>query len=283
MNSWHQRMAWDLAFASRARKTCRIYLSDARAFVAFHGRAPEQLTPDDVRAWIDHLRRQPFTTSRLRQHLAALAFLYRRTLGKPEMVSFLAWPKRPHKLPTVLSPAEVSRLLGAFQDLPYRMLAVTLFATGLRIREGCRLQVTDLDAERHVIRVMGKGAVQREAILHESLLQRLREYWRIYRPQAPWLFTGRRGNPLDPEQVRRMFRRAVLAAGLDKRATPHTLRHTYATLLLEQGTDLRVIQVLLGHASIGSTQRYTQVATRLLTGSPDLLPLLPCGAQLNTP
>jgi site-specific recombinase XerD len=204
-----------------------------------------------------------------------LVFLYRKTLGKPEAVSFFAWPKDAVKLPVVLSVEEVVRLLAAVEGENYRMLFRTMFAAGLRISEACNLRVNDLDSPRGVIRVIGKGGVERQTALHQALLESLRSYWREVRPVPPWLFTGRVGNPLDPDQARKVFKAAVMDTGMSKRATPHTLRHTFATLLLEQGTDLRVIQSLLGHGTIRSTERYLHVATHLLTASADPLGLLP--------
>lgn len=275
MGDVFERMAWDLSFAGRAAKTRKVYLADARAFGAFLSRSPEELGQAEVRAWVEHLIGRGTSPSRLRQHLAALAFLYRKTLGRPEAVSFFAWPKDAERLPVVLSVDEIARLLAAVQGASYRMLFRTMFSTGLRIREACRLRVDDLDAERGVIRVAGKGAKERQAALHEPLLEALRSYWREVRPVPPWLFTGRTGNPLDPDLARRVFKEAVKASGLIKRATPHALRHTYATLLLEQGTDLRVIQALLGHATLRSTERYLHVSTRLIAASADPLGMLP--------
>lgn len=275
MATWLERLAWDLEFAGRAARTRKVYLADARAFAAFSGRSPEALGQAEVRAWVEHLVAAGTSPSRLRQHLSALVFLYRRTLGRSEVVSFFAWPKDAVRLPVVLSVGEVARLLAAVEGEAYRMLFRTMFAAGLRIREACRLQVSDLDAERGVIRVLGKGGVERHAALHPRLLAALRRHWREARPVPPWLFTGRAGRPLDPDQARKVFKAAVRNSGLAKRATPHALRHTYATLLLEQGTDLRVIQALLGHATLRSTERYLHVATHLLTASADPLELLP--------
>ena len=275
MTAWHERMAWDLEFAGRALRTRKVYLADARAFVAFHGKLPEELSQPEVRVWVEHLIGQDIAPSRLRQHLAALVFLYRKTLGRPEVVSFFSWPKDAERLPVVLSVEEVARLLEAVPGANYRMLFRTMFAAGLRIREACRLRIEDLDGDRGVIRVMGKGGRERQAALHPALLESLRNYWREARPVPPWLFTGRLGKPLDPDQTRKVFKAAVRDTGLIKRATPHALRHTYATLQMEQGTDLRVIQALLGHASIRSTERYLHVATHLLTASADPLALLP--------
>jgi site-specific recombinase XerD len=275
MGKVFERMAWDLKFAGRAERTRKVYLADARAFEVFHGKSPEELGQPDVRVWVEHLIERGTSPSRLRQHLSALVFLYRKTLGKPEAVSFFAWPKDAVKLPVVLSVEEVVRLLAAVEGENYRMLFRTMFAAGLRISEACNLRVNDLDSPRGVIRVIGKGGVERQTALHQALLESLRSYWREVRPVPPWLFTGRVGNPLDPDQARKVFKAAVMDTGMSKRATPHTLRHTFATLLLEQGTDLRVIQSLLGHGTIRSTERYLHVATHLLTASADPLGLLP--------
>ena len=275
MATWLERMAWDLEFAGRAERTRKVYLADARTFAAFHGKSPETMGQVEVRIWVEHLLAGGTSPSRLRQHLSALVFLYRKTLGKPEAVSFFSWPKDAERLPVVLSVDEVARLLEAVNGDSYRMLFRTMFAAGLRIREACRLQVEDLDAARGVIRVVGKGGSERQAALHPRLLAALRIHWREVRPVPPWLFTGRVGKPLDPDQARKVFKAAVRESGLTKRATPHSLRHTYATLLLEQGTDLRVIQALLGHATIRSTERYLHVATHLINASADPLELLP--------
>jgi integrase len=145
----------------------------------------------------------------------------------------------------------------------------------LRIGEACRLVVSDLDSDRGAIWVLGKGQKERLAALHPPLLVQLRAYWHAYRPVAPWLFTGKYGLPLDPDQARKVFKAAVLATGLAKRATPHPLRHTYATLLLEHGTGLPVIQALLGHGALSSTERNLHVATHLIRGRVDPMELLP--------
>lgn len=275
MPDWNKRMEWDLAFARKSERTQKNYLADVRAFETYHGRSPEELGQPEVRVWVEHLLGRQLSPSRLRQHLAALVFLYRKTLGRPQAVSFFSWPNDPESLPVVLSAEEVAGLLNAMPSPVYRMMFRTMFAAGLRISEACRVQVGHLDAELGVIRVVGKGQTERLVALHPPLLAALREYWREHRPVPPWLFTGQRGQPLHFDQARRVFKAAVVQAGLTKRATPHALRHTYATMLLEQGDNLRTIQALLGHRSIKSTERYLHVTTHLITASTDVLGLLP--------
>ena len=210
-------MAWDLEFAGRAERTRKVYLADAQAFAAFHGDSPESLGQEAVRTWVEHLVEQGTAPSRLRQHLSALIWLYRKTLGKPEAVSFFSWPKDPLLLPVVLSVEEVAVLLEAVPSATYRMLFRTMYATGLRISEACRLRVEDLDPARGLLRVLGKGSRERQAALRDSLLASLRAYWREARPVAPWLFTGRLGNPLHPDRPagcsRRLSRPPVSPGG----------------------------------------------------------------------
>jgi site-specific recombinase XerD len=275
MVDWNERMEWDLVFARKSERTQKIYLADARAFVAHHGCSPEGLGQPEVRVYVEHLIGRKLSASRMRQHLSALVFLYRKTLGLPQAVSFFSWPDDAERLPVVLSAEEVARLLAVMPNPVYQMMFRTMFAAGLRISEACRIQVAHLDATLGVIRVLGKGGVERLVALHPSLLEALRNYWREAHPVPPWLFTGRMGFPLDFDQARRVFKAAVKASGLAKRATPHSLRHTYATLLLEQGEDLRVIQALLGHRSIQSTEVYLHVATHMIRRSTDVLALLP--------
>jgi integrase/recombinase XerD len=207
-----------------------------------------------------------FKSQRLRQHLAALKFLYARTLGRPQVVSFLGWPTDPERLPVVLSAEEVAALLDALQVPVYRVLFTPVYATGLRIREACSLETRDIDAQRGVIHVRhGKGGKARLVMLSPKLLQVLRAYWKLERPPAPFLFASQRtGKPVQPNTARVALRKAALAAGLDKKITPHVLRHSFATHLLESGTNLRIIQSLLGHSSIETTSLYTRVSAGLI-------------------
>jgi len=267
MSILRDRMMQDLDLAGYAVATRRHYVYSIAQFARFHGKSPANLGQPEVRAWVEHLRtREPkLGPQRLRQHFAALRFLFGKTLGRPEVTSFLSWPKDRQKLPVVLSEQQVHRLLGAFETPRMRMFFMTVYAAGLRIGEACQLETGDIDAERGVIRVRhGKGGKERLVMLSPRLLVLLRAYWKQERPAAPWLFAGRTGHHLAPDVAREAFKQAAATAKLGNHLTPHVLRHSFATHLLEAGTELRVIQVLLGHDSISSTTRYASVSVGML-------------------
>jgi integrase/recombinase XerD len=268
MTTWRTQMLQDLELGGYAERTRQTYLDSIRDLARFRRKDPATLGRADLRRWVDHLRsrRPPLSAARLRQHFAALRFFYGKTLGRPELTSFLSWPSDPEKLPVVLSRREVDQLLAAFTTPRMRAVFTVMYATGLRIGEACRLQTGDIDAARGVIHVRRfKGGRERLVMLSPRLLHLLRAYWKHERPPAPWLFAGRTGKPLAPGVARAAFGHAKAAAGLRRRATPHSLRHSFATHLLEGGTDLRTIQGLLGHGSIRSTARYARASAALLT------------------
>ena len=271
------RMLQDLELAGYAPGTIQIYLDCIRAFAKFHKRPPAELDQDAVREWLHHLRQRKIGVQRLRQHLAALKFLYGKTMGRPNEVAFIKWPKIPQRLPTVLSEGQVRSLLLALRMPLYRVLFTTVYATGLRIGEVCSLQIGDIETRRGVIHVrQGKGRKERLVMLSPRLLAILRAYWRSERPVAPYLFVSPyTGKPVRTEAARKAFKRAAAEVGLKGRITPHCLRHSFATHLLESGTQLRVIQILLGHSSIRSTTRYAQVSTKLISRTRSPLDLLP--------
>ena len=193
-------------------------------------------------------------------------------------MSFLAWPKQPRPVPRVLSQEQIVALLEALRELRYRAIAMVMYGAGLRIREACTLEVSDIDSARMVIHVRhGKGDAARDVPLSPRLLEALRAYWQQQRPPLPFLFVGKyTREPVNPEAVRKAMQRARAAAGIKRRVTPHSLRHSFATHLLEAGTDVRVIQQLLGHRHLSTTAGYTRVthATMAKTTSPlDRLPL----------
>lgn len=273
----------DLGLAGYAERTARGYAASVDAFSEFHGRCLSGLGADDVRAWVKHLAGTGISPQRMRQHFAALRFLFVRTLGHPEAVSFLSWRSDPPSLPTVLAPDEVSRVLAAIRSPVYRTLFVTMYATGMRLREACLLETADIDAARGLIRVRhAKGRKQRVVKLSPRLLELLRAYWAFVRPAPPWLFVSRRGTPVHPQVARNALREAARAARISKRVTPHVLRHSFATHMLEAGSSLPVIQAVLGHASIRSTARYLHVSSAMIARAPSPFDTLAC-SELSEP
>src|SRR3970040_347040 len=260
------RMMQDLRLASYAHKTQKTYLECIGLFAQFCWE-PAQADQGQVRAWVAQLEKSGVGPQRLRQHFAALKFLFGKTLERPEQVAFLSWPKDPRRLPTVPSAVQVSALLGALESAKYRVFFTTLYATGLRLKEACHLKTTDIDAARGVIHVrVGKGGKDRLVMVSPKLLGILRACLKKERPRGSYLFPTKNNRPLDPDFARRVLHKAAQAAGLDsKQVTPHVLRHSFATHLLESGTELRVIQVLLGHDNIQTTTRYARVSAALVS------------------
>lgn len=203
---------------------------------------------------------------RLKLHVAGLRFLYGTTLGREEVAERIPWPKVPHKKPDILSMDEVAELLAAAAEaspVP-AVIAAAAYGAGLRVTEACRLRPGDIDSRRMLVHVrLGKGGKDRYVMLSERLLEMLRGYFARVRPKGEWLFPRRvEGQHVTPSAVRQALEAARESAGLRKKVTPHLLRHSFATHLLEGGADIRVIQALLGHTSIRTTARYTQVSAR---------------------
>lgn len=256
-----QRMIDDMKVRNMAALTQAAYVRAVKNFAAFHGKSPDKLSFEDVRTYQLHLLSRGLQPQTLNQIICALRFFYAVTLRKPEAKTELPLARRADTLPAVLSPAEVVRFLSAVADVKYRAAFATIYAAGLRVSELVALTIGDIDSARMVIHVrQGKGSKDRFVMLSEHLLTILRAYWRSERPQG-WLFPGP-----DPEQpittrsLQRACRATAEAAGLGKTVTAHTLRHCFATHLLEQGVDIRVIQDLLGHRHITATSRYARVA-----------------------
>jgi site-specific recombinase XerD len=272
-----EQMGQDLALARYAKRTCKGYLATVRHLSSRFERPVAELTRDDLRVYVEELAACGKSTSWLVTQLAAVAFLYRKTLGRPELVSFVSYPRKHRPLPTVLSLEEVGGLLRGIKSARYQAVAMTMYGAGLRISEAVALEVGDIDGARGVIRIRhGKGDKQREAKLSPTLYDWLREYWAHERPPQPYLFASRRtGKPPSDATVRRAIALAAKDALIRKRVTPHALRHSFATHLLEHGTDVRVVQALLGHDSITSTQRYARVTEKLVRETPSPLDLLP--------
>lgn len=268
MRKLSELMKEDLQLRDYARGTCKTYVDRARAFVAYHRKPPQQMGEVEIRQFLLHLVEKKASPSWRKVHVAAIKFLYEVTLRRPEVVASIPWPKVPHGVPEILGGSEVMALLEAVESSKHRAVIMTAYGAGLRVNEVCALEVADIDSKRMTIRVRhGKGDRARYVILPERVLFLLRRYWAEERPQKPWrwLFPGRKpGRPLTDCTVRYQLHKAAQKTGLTKRVTPHVLRHTFATHLLELGTDIRVIQMLLGHRSIRTTARYTQMTPRVL-------------------
>ena len=266
MGELYQKMEQDLAIKNLAFGTREQYLRCCCGFVRYHMRSPRQMGLAEVKDYLGLLVRQGASPEKLKMNVAGLKFLYGVTLDRQEVADKLPWPKVPHRKPDILSLSEVNRFLGkAMAGSPTAaVVAMAAYGGGLRVTEACRLQPGDIDSERMLIHVrLGKGKKDRYVMLSQRLLEVLRAYWVRVHPKGRWLFPGRKKDrPLTPSAVERATREAARAAKLRKRVTPHVLRHSFATHLLEAGTDIRVIQVLLGHSSIRTTARYTQVSQR---------------------
>jgi site-specific recombinase XerD len=212
----------------------------------------------------------------IQSRCAALRFLFVKTLRRPYLLDEIPFPKRPRKLPTVLSPEEVARLIDSARNLMHRTMLMTLYATGLRRAELCHLKVTDIDSERMVIHVhQGKGSRDRDVLLTPKLLETLREYWRWMKPKT-YLFPGMVNNwradvPITEKIVWAAVDEAAKQAGIKKHISPHTLRHSFATHMLEAGADLRTIQVLLGHSKLEHSTVYLHLSRRHLQAIPSPL------------
>jgi integrase/recombinase XerD len=272
-----QQMEQDLAHAEYSPSTRGQYIKTIEALGGYYDRPVADLKRDDLRAYVEYLRGQARSASWLKMKLAAVVFLFSKTLGRETDVSFIVWPRQYSPLPTVLSLEEVAAFLTAIRHPVYRAVATVLYGTGLRISEALALEVSDIDGAREVLRVRhGKGNRAREVKLSPALYQWLRQYWAKERPPQPYLFASHRTQrPPTQEAVRHAFATAAEQAGIHKPVKPHVLRHSYATHLLDAGTDVRIIQALLGHASMQTTMRYTRVSTALVQKTPSPLDLLP--------
>jgi len=265
MGRLRDRMADDLKLAGYAVTTIRLYLHYATKFAEHFGRSPASMGESEVRTYLLHLLEvRKFAHSTYRQCYAALKFLYTVTLRRPFEVEAIPRPRGTATvLPDILSGSEVQALLRSIRELKYRTVAMLTYAAGLRISEACRLRVADIDSKRMLIHVhQGKRAKDRYVMLSERLLTALRVWWQVDRPRD-YLFPGTsEDGHLRPDSVRDALHHAAKRAGITKRVTPHVLRHSFATHLLETGTDLRIIQALLGHQTLYMTARYSHVSTR---------------------
>ncbi len=266
-----QRMIDDMRMRKLAPKTQQHYIRAVRRFAGFLGRSPDTASREDLRRYQLYLVDQGTSPVSLNAAITGLKFFFGVTVDHPELMAKIRPVRVPHTLPVILSREEVSRLIIAAGNLKHQTALALAYATGLRASEVVALKVSDIDSERMTLRVQrGKGQKDRYAMLAPVLLERLRVWWRVARaqgkmPDGGWLFPGLDPiNQLSTRQLNRAIHTAAHEARIDKRVSMHTLRHSFATHLLEQKVDIRVIQVLLGHKKLDTTARYAQVATELL-------------------
>jgi len=276
MTRLRQRMIEDLTIRNRSLRTIETYVYRVAQFAQHFGESPDQLGAEEIREYqLFLIETREDSWSVFNQTVCALRFFYGVCLGKKDLIERIPFPKQPKKLPVVLSRGEVTSLFDAVRNLKHRMILMTLYASGARISEAMALQLRDIDSARMLIHIRdGKGARDRYVPLSVTLLDQLRHYWLQERPPL-WLFPGMfPDRPLTAQAARLVCKKAGSKAGLAKHVTPHTLRHTFATHHLEAGSDLRTIQVLLGHRSLSSTSVYLHVAAQTLGHSRSRLDLL---------
>ena len=255
-------MQEELQRRNYSESTTVCYLRQITEFAKHFGRSPAQLGPEEIKQFQLYLvQEKKVSWATYIQATAALRFLYVKTLGRTFMADKIPYPKRPKHLPTVLSQEEIERMLNAARSLKHRALLMALYGSGLRVSEACRLTIEDIDSSRMVLHVrQAKGNKDRDVMLSPVLLETLRQYWKRSRPRC-WLFPGNGpDNPMTTKSVFLMVRSIAARAKITKTVSPHTLRHSFATHLLESGTDLRTIQLLLGHADVRTTIIYLQVS-----------------------
>ena len=277
MGQLRDRMEQDLKLKDVSASTRRIYLIYATKFVAYYRRCPSEINEQEIRRYLLHLIQvEMISHGTYRQVLAALKFLYTVTLGQCWKIRQIPFPKHRRTLPVTLRVDQVAAVLAAIRSVKYRVLLMTMYAAGLRISEACRLRVEDIDSKRMVIRVRdGKGGKDRFTVLPQRLLQVLRQYWQIDKPRG-WLFPGKTQEGYsNPRSVRIAFKIAVAQAGVTGNYTPHALRHSFATHLLDAGTELVVLQALLGHSRLKTTAIYTHVSTATIRRTVSPLEQLP--------
>ena len=260
-----RRMIEDMTVRNFVDKTRADYIRHVRTFTAFLGRSPDTASAEDLRRFQLHQSESGVGPPTINGAVAALRFFFGITLDRPDIARHLTFVREPRRVPVVLSPEEVARLLEAAPGPKYKAALGAAYGAGLRVCEVVALKVSDVDSKRMLLRIeQGKGRKDRYAMLSEQLLALLRDWWRIARPPL-WLFPGRDPMlPLTTRQLNRAVHAAAEMAEIPKRVTPHTLRHSFATHLLEQNIDIRVIQVLLGHAKLDTTAIYTRVATNTI-------------------
>lgn len=276
MTPLRQRMIEDMQIRNFSPETIKGYVYYVSQFAKHFNQSPDLLGVEEIRQYqVYLLRERKLSSSTLNLALSALRFFYKVTLAREWALEHLRYPRRAKRLPTVLSKPEVYRVFSVIRNPKHRTLLMTMYATGMRVSEAARLRVEDIDSKRMVIRVhQGKGKKDRYVPLSATLLQALRTYWKKGRSTGALFPSQRGGSPLTTGSITKVCADARKKAGLSKRLTPHTFRHSFATHLLEAGTDLRTIQIILGHRSLRTTALYLHVAEskiRLKTKAEDLL------------
>ncbi len=277
MSRARERMIEEMQLRGLAASTQQAYVRAMAELAGYYaGTPPAKLSVDQIKAFLLYLiNERKLASSTIGSRRAGISFFYREVLGRDEVPAAIPRRRTPRGLPVVLGAGEVSRLIEATVNVKHRTLLMTAYATGLRGAELVNLKVTDIDSERMVTRVrQGKGSKDRYTLLSPRLLEQLRTYWRSCRP-TDWLFPGaKRGRPIQRKTARMVYRQAKARVGIEKQGGLHTLRHSFATHLLEAGVDLRTIQTLLGHRSIRTTAIYLHVTRKNLAGTPCLLDLI---------
>jgi integrase/recombinase XerD len=262
MTPLRQRMVEDLRIRNYSPRTIQVYVGAVRRFAEHFGTRPDRLGPEHVRQYQVYLTEtKKVSWTLFNQTVCGLRFFFGTTLGRPQTIQHIPYARSERKLPVILSVREVARLFRATDDLKHRTVLMTLYGAGLRISEALHLRLEDIDSDRKQLRVrQGKGRKDRVVPLYPTLLIHLRRYWKAYKPQT-WLFPSpKQDQPLDAANIQRACFRARLQAGIPKPAHPHALRHAFATHMLEAGTDLRTIQLILGHSNLRTTAVYLHVA-----------------------
>jgi len=266
-----QRMIDDMTLRKLSPKTQTGYIRAVKKLTRFLGRSPDTASAEDLRRFQLHLVSSGVSNITLNATVTALRFFFGVTLDRTEAVAKISTVPQPRKLPVVLSTEEVARLFNAINSPKYKAALGVAYGAGLRASEVTHLKVSDIDSQRMLLQVeQGKGRKDRHAMLSPTLLTLLRDWWRVAHAEGTmldggWLFPGQNPvNPITTRQLNRACKAAVNLAGIEKQVSMHTLRHSFATHLLEQGVDIRVIQVLLGHDRLETTAHYSQVATRVL-------------------
>jgi integrase/recombinase XerD len=276
MSPLRRRMIEDMKVRNLSPATQRSYVHAVAKFSQYFGRSPDQLGLTEVHAYQVHLVSAGVSWAGFNQAVCAIRFFYGVTLRRPAVVERIPYARKQTHLPVVLSAAEIERFLAAVPNLKHRVALTTAYAAGLRVSEVVRLRIADIDTSRMMLRIeQGKGGKDRYVMLSPRLLTMLRSYWKTTRSED-WLFPGRpEGRHLEASGLQIACRKARAAAGFRKPVTMHTLRHSFATHLLEAGTDIRTIQILLGHSELSTTTRYAHVATTTLGGTTSPFDLLP--------